>query len=280
MFYRIALSSGLGLVLTALAINYSSSDHSELAGADVQGMSVADDRLSQSLDVSDTKQSQENQKALLADLKQAREAVGKMQGYEARFIRQIRKDDVLRDAEEIDLKLRHHPMSVYLRWKKTGKEALYVQGQNDDKLLVKLDEGLLSFAGTLAIQPDEEKAMKDSRYPITKIGLLQLVERILKENKGLELKKTTCKVQNEFLDDMACVCYTIEFSGPDVHPEYSKTVLHICEESKLPVCIASYGWDDRQPGGLVERYEYRDVKANQNLTDKDFDSANEAYNFE
>ncbi len=279
MFYRIALSSCLGLVLTALAINYSS-DRSELSGADVQEKAATEDRLSQSLDASDSKQSQENQKALLADLKQAREVVRKMHGYEARFIRQIRKDDELRDPEEIQLKLRHQPMSVYLRWEKTGKEALFVKGQNDDKLLVKLDEGLLSFAGTLALQPDEKKAMRDSRYPITKIGILQLVDRILQENDNLDLKKTTCKVHNELVDDMQCVCYTTEFSGPDVHPEYSKTVLHICAESKLPVCIASYGWEDRQPGELVERYEYRDVKANHDLTDKDFDPANKSYNFE
>lgn len=279
MFYRIALSSGLGLVLTALAISYNS-DHSELAGADVQDMAVEDKRLSQSLDASDSKESQENQKALIADLKQARDVVGKMHGYEARFIRQIRKDDELRDPEEIQLKLRHQPMSVYLRWETTGKEALYVKGQNDDKLLVKLDEGLLSFAGTLALQPDEKKAMRDSRYPITQIGILQLVDRILKENEGLELKKTSCKKHDELVNDMKCVCYTIEFSGPDVHPEYSKTVLHICEESKLPVCIASYGWDEHKPGELVERYEYHDLKTSQNLTDKDFDPANEAYNFE
>ncbi|WP_145378882.1 DUF1571 domain-containing protein [Symmachiella dynata] len=279
MFYRIALSSGLGLVLTALAISYNS-DHSELAGADVPEMADENNRLSQSLDTADSKQSQENQKALLADLKQARAVVRKMHGYEARFIRQIRKDDELRDPEEIHLKLRHQPMSVYLRWETTGKEVLYVQGQNDDKLLVKLDEGLLSFAGTLALQPDEKKAMRDSRYPITKIGLLKLVERMLQENKGLELEKTTCKIHDELVDDMECVCYTIEFSGPEVHPEYSKTVLHICEDSKLPVCIASYGWNDRKPGELVERYEYRDLKPSQNLTDKDFDPANDAYNFE
>lgn len=208
---------------------------------------------------------------LITDLKRAQASLQKSKGYRARFVRQVRKEDGLRDPEEMSLKIRHKPFSVYLQWNDTGKEVLFVEGRNDNHLLVKLNEGLLSFAGTLKLAPRSDKAMQDSRYPITDIGLLNLVNRVLKEHEDAAPAIVSYEQEDRSVGDVACVCYTIRIPSRDVHPEYSKTVLHICADSGLPLCIECYGWDKNRPGGLLERYEYHSVTQKPELTDADFD---------
>ena len=77
------------------------------------------------------------------------------------------------------LKIRHKPFSVYLKFLAPdgvrGQEAIYVEGQNDGRLWVHRGPLL----GTLSLRPDSPAAMNRGRYPITEIGLVNLVRRLM-----------------------------------------------------------------------------------------------------
>ena len=278
MLWRVAVSTVLAILLLISCVysNTRTYDTKSAESGDAAGDFVAADAGKIAVDADN---SDANHKQLLADLKQAQKAVQKMPGYETRFVRQIRKGDELLEPEEMNLKLRHKPFSVYLHWPDDGKQALYVQGQNDNKLVVKLDKGLLGLAGPLQLEPDDEQAMQSSRYPVTEIGLLNLVNRVLEIHEHAQLEKVAYDCKTENLDGADCTCYTIRFQSPDVQPEYSKTVLHIATKSGLPMRVSSYGWDGGNPGELVEHYEYHDVQPNAQLRDWDFDPNNEKYSF-
>src|SRR5262249_11735785 len=102
--------------------------------------------------------------------------------YTATFLKQERVDGVLRDLETIQLKLRHKPFSVYMKWLEggdEGRQVLFVEGQNDDKLQVRLG-GIKSRLPVVKLKPTDSLAMQESRHPITEMGLLELTSQVHK----------------------------------------------------------------------------------------------------
>ena len=78
----------------------------------------------------------------------------------------------------MSMKARTRPRSVYLKFRQpaAGREAIYVEGRNDGKVLAH-DVGLgRLIAGTLHLDPDGSRAMEDCRHPITEAGIGPLLE--------------------------------------------------------------------------------------------------------
>jgi hypothetical protein len=216
----------------------------------------------------------------LRELKRGRDRLTKLRDYSATFVRRELVEGQLRDREKMSLKIRHEPFSVYLRWLGDGQEALYVQGRNDNRLLVSPNTGLARFVGTLALPVSSPKVMSESRYPITEIGMLNLVERIIGEWKQVGAAGSQWNEDKESVNGVKTRRFTVHFGSRRVNPDYSKTVLNLSVKDGYPLRIENYGWTrSGKPGALVEYYEYRDIRPNIGLSDVAFDQENRQYSF-
>lgn len=216
--------------------------------------------------------------------------------YSATFIKQERVDgDELQDVQTCQLKLRHKPFGVYMKWIEggdVGQEVLYVEGQYDNRMQVKLGGRKGDLLPRLKLDPLGSAALSKSRHPVTEMGLLQLSELIVKYRKrDLALKEGVRwqLLADQKVMDQDCHCFVIEYDSKEVEPVYRKSITYIDKEHSLPICVKNFAWpgedvaaDDPQAldeATLIEFYGYKDLKFETRLSDADFDKANAEYKF-
>src|SRR5262249_46721468 len=105
-----------------------------------------------------------------------------VQCYRTKFHKKERINDKLQDAEEIEVCFREKPFSVLFRWIEGARKAsatLYVDGENDGKLLVKPNGPLAQFAGSVKRDDDGSDAKKSGRYSLKEFGLKKSALRVL-----------------------------------------------------------------------------------------------------
>ena len=75
-------------------------------------------------------------------------------------------------------RFRHEPFSVYLYClgpnKPKGQEVIYVEGRNNNEVLAH-STGLKKIVGTLSLESTSPRMMEGNLYPITNIGIQNLV---------------------------------------------------------------------------------------------------------
>lgn len=104
-----------------------------------------------------------------------------VQGYRCLLVKTERVNGRLLSEERVRSSYREKPYSVLMVWEKGAGKAsrtLYVEGENDGKLLAK-PSGLLSLTGTWSRRVDDADAVAASRYPITQFGLKAGMRRTL-----------------------------------------------------------------------------------------------------
>ena len=203
----------------------------------------------------------------------AEEHLQSSEGYAATFIRQIRKDGDLLDREQISIKIRHEPFSVYMKWQDDdAQEVLYVAGENDGKALARRARGF--FRNTIKLDPTSRLAMEDSRYPIYELGMLELVRNAKEVLYSCpDLNAIGCEVEPGELDGMPVRQFTITIDSPEVDATYSKCILCYSEEHHMFLQITSDGWtEDGRPGELIEHYHYKDVELNPGFAVDEFEA--------
>lgn len=198
--------------------------------------------------------------------------------YTAVFIKHQRIRGRLRKPETIFVKFKK-PFALYMKWIKTpdeGKEVIYVDGKNDNKLLAHAGGILNWITPPLHLRPESPLAMSGNLKPITQAGLGAAVESLLR----------VCQ-EAEKAGDLGIICKgKINFEGREVFvverylPEgkgypHSRTVVYVDQEFQLPIYYAGYN----HQGELIEEYIYRDLKLNVGLTEHDFDPGNPEYEF-
>lgn len=216
--------------------------------------------------------------------------------YSGTFIKQERvKDADLQDLQTIEFKMRHKPFSVYMKWVEggdIGRQVLFVEGQYEDKLQVKLGGKKGSLLPVMKLEPDSSLAMKESRYPVTELGLMFLAEQVHKYRKrdlGLGKGVHWEMIPNQQFQDNVCDCWVLEYESREVEPIYRKVTTYIDRKLSLPVCVRNYGWppegmDTSDPAAvdeatLIEYYGYTNLHFEDQLSDADFDKANADYKF-
>jgi len=231
----------------------------------------------------------------LAMMDQARQRLEQVDDYTATFFKQERLDggDLL-DPQVMQLKLRHEPFSVYMKWTEgdVGREVLYVDGQYENRMLVKKGGRMGRLLPSLKLDPHGSLAMGEARHPITEVGLLTLTKKILdyrRRDLGIAEGVTCRMTDNERIDNRECYCFAVEYASPQIDPLYRKTITWIDKELGVPICLKNYTWPDEKETAasnpeideetLIEFYTYTDIKLDQRLAASAFDQANTEYTF-
>jgi hypothetical protein len=169
------------------------------------------------------------------------------------------------------------PFSVYLYFlkpeKMKGREVAYVEGQNDGCLWGKEGQGIIGVIGPVALRPDSNLAMRGNRYPITEIGLENLVAKLIEKGER-DRVHGECTVQTKEgvkINGRGCTLLTVVHPVPRPHFEFNIANVYIDDELNLPVRYEAYTWPkaDGKPV-LEECYTYLNLKINQGLKDENF----------
>ena len=182
------------------------------------------------------------------------------------------------------VKIREEPFSVYVRFLKphSGREVIFVDGKNDGRLLAH-GTGLEALVGTVKLDPMGRDALKESRYPITMVGMANMARKVIEQwesEVGHEDVEVTY-YPNAKLGSLECTVLETKHNEPKDGVKFHMTRLYIEKERKLPIRVEQYGFPDKTGGKpvLLEEYTYLDVKTNTAMTDSDFDTSNPAYDF-
>ena len=195
--------------------------------------------------------------------------------YSANFTKQERLEGVLSEPMVMRVRIRQEPFSVHLKWLEggdVGREVVYVDGENEDRMLVKFGGLEGRMLPTLKLSPHGDRAMAEARYPITEMGIQKLIERILEfRYQDLKLSRgVACEMHvQQQIDHQDCYCFEINYENQDISPKFRKSFIYISQESALPVCVRNYGWplsDSRNLTGsrldeatLLECYRYSNI---------------------
>ena len=216
----------------------------------------------------------------------ARDKFRTIQDYTCVLVKQERIDGELLPMEYVQMKARPRPFSVYLKWLKPyeGREAIYVAGHNDGKILVHSTGVEKVVGGTVALDPRGDMAMENSRHVITEAGLGNLIDQLVTRWEAeKKLGQTEAVVKNNAKVDTR-VCWCVKTTHPHDPRRYSyyRSRVFFDKEHGLPIRFEGYDWPRRgsaPDGDLVEVYTYRDLKFNVALSAADFSADNPRYNF-
>jgi len=208
--------------------------------------------------------------------------------YTATMFKQERVGGTLTDGQQIEMKIKHEPFSVYMKWLSgdRGRQLIYVDGENDGNFLVQPGGIKGRLTGVIALDPNGSLALSESRHPVTNIGLLELAKLILQyQERDLE-RGEGFKAEihdNQQYEGRDCYLVRCEYDSPEINSEYRKSVFFIDKELSLPVCVKNYTWvRDADPEkldeeSLIEFYAYTNIEFSQELTTADFDATNRKY---
>lgn len=228
----------------------------------------------------------ESRHPLMPAIQKAFESLQKLEGvqdYTAEFSKEEKIGRALVQSR-MELKLRENPYSVYLKFLQpnAGREVLYVEGRHQNQLLAH-DVGIRGLAGTLTLDPTGKMAMDGNRHPCTMIGMRKLAEGVIEQ----WLNETTLSgaVVNTFPNtrsgNVSTTMVEVSYAQPKPGVKYQMTRLYLENERGFPIRLQNFEFPEkkeRQPG-LVEDYQYHNIKINVGLQDADFDQRNPKYRF-
>ncbi len=229
-------------------------------------------------------------KQLLLDfLIRAARQLDQVEGYTANFRRQERINDELNSEQLLTLKVRHRPFSVYLKFQEpdNGKEALYAEGQHDNKVIANLGGLARRFVPRLPLDPEGPVALSENRHPITEAGLANLTHKLVHYRKLDLLDSRAETILDQFEDEQGVLWYRSLHTHPEQTEErpFARVEVLYCTNTLLPLQIRNYDWpksgkyEDGQSVQLAERYHYEDLDLEATLSALDFDAANPDYSF-
>ena len=221
--------------------------------------------------------------------------------YSATLVKRERIDGVLHDYQYMQIKIRHEqknargevatPFSVYLNFLAPedikGREVIYVKGRNGGKLTAH-DGGTgliaaIKSAVTVNLDPTSDRAMRGNKYPITDIGVQNLLTKLVEvATEDMKYDDVEVKVfKNTKINDRICTCLQSVHAKPQDHFRFHIARIYIDDELQMPIRYESYGWPAREGEDppLLEEYTYLNLKTNNGFTDRDFDPSNATYNF-
>jgi hypothetical protein len=222
----------------------------------------------------------------VAAIDAALEKLAGMDGYTYTLRKQERVDGVLLKPQTLNTKIRHEPFSVYLRFiapeDVEGKEAIYVDGQNDGDLIGH-GVGLQALLGTQKLDPRGTIAMMGNRNPITDSGMKNLMTRLRKHFENDDFDQFFEVRIGEVAEVDQRPCHTFEVHNTTRRDDvpFAKSITTFDDEWGLPIRFQRYFWPSPTASApyLVEDYTYLKVNLEASLGNKDFDPENPEYEF-
>lgn len=218
---------------------------------------------------------------------QGLEQINNIQDYCATVVKRERIDGKLGQHEYMFTKIRQKPFSVYMYFldppSAKGQEVIYIEGQNNGKIWGHPPGLRNKIIGTVSLDPTGPIAMHGQRYPITEIGLANLVRRLIEVGER-DSQYGECDVkfrQGAKINGRSCTCIEVIHPTPRRNFIFHIARIFVDDELNLPVRYESYDWPTA-PGAapeLMEEYTYLNLKVNNGFTDADFDIRNPNYQF-
>lgn len=214
-------------------------------------------------------------------LKEVRDHIDQnVHDYSCTLVKQERLDGALGDHQHIFLKVRTEPFSVYAKFLQPYKdrEVLYVAGQNEGKIIA-LDGGWKRrFMQPVSLDPKGMIAMRGQKYPITRIGIRNLVEEYIsiasKDTKFAECDVSTDP--NQVIAGRSCTL--IQATHPVPRQEFRGYVARVFldNELRVPIYYDSYKWPEKDGAAppLEESYFYSNLQVNNGIGARDFEKDN------
>lgn len=214
--------------------------------------------------------------------------------YTCILVKRERVDGRLLTRQFMFAKVRHRrqeaetvvPFGVYLKFYAPGnvknREVLFVEGQNEGKLIAKNGGDRFSFI-TTTLKPDSALALRDNRYPITQIGFKNLIEELVKVARD-EIIRDGSEVRyykNARVDDRECIKIEVQAREDNYESDFYLARVYIDRELMIPIHYEAFDWPETDDGDpiLLEQYTYRDIRINVGLKDVDFQRENPKYGF-
>ena len=221
-----------------------------------------------------------------------------LRDYTATLVKRERIDGELGDYEYCYIKVRNRklengnvvsPFSVYMYFLKPstikGREVMYVEGQNDSKLIAHEGGTSGKYLPTVWLRPTGVIAMRGQKYPITDLGVenlvLKLIERGEQDRATGRRDVEVTLTEEAKINGRACKLLQVKNETPSPALDFHMAQIFIDKELNVPIRYAAYDFPV-QPGGplqVIEEYTYLNLKVNVGLSDKDFDHNNSDYSF-
>ena len=206
------------------------------------------------------------------------------------LIKRERIHGVLSDYEHLYARSRYQqvrnqrvvvPQSIFLQYlgpsRIRGRKVLYVAGSNDNKMLVRNGGRRFRFV-TVKIDPHSDAARKQSHYPITELGIDNVIKRLIeKAQHDMAADSDGRNTQVEYFQEAkinrrACIRLRVTHPQPQQGLNYHRAEIYIDDQLQVPIHIEAYDWpqEEGQPPPLIEQYTNSDLKFNVGLKQADF----------
>ena len=243
----------------------------ELTIADVrESMEVAIDRMAR----------EEPIKVLREAERRYRQSV---MGYTCTFYKQELIDGKLTQRQEVQVKYREDPKSVYMHWTKNAGKArrvIYIEDKwTKDGLpaaLCQPEGGIARLLVSKILMPiNGPDAKAASRRTIDQFGFANALDLILKYSL-MANKEGALKLEltgEGTVDDRPTYVFERRVPYTDENGKYPDRVLvyHLDKQTLMPVSCESYA--DLAKKQLLGRYQYANIRLDVALTDTDFEGA-------
>lgn len=179
------------------------------------------------------------------------------------------------------------PFSVYLGFLKPsavkGREVIYVENRNNGNIVAHEGGMRGRFLPTVDLHPTGMLAMSGQRYPITEMGIENLVVKLIEKGER-DRHHGECNVEfgkGAMVDQRVCTVLTVTHPISRPHFDFNVARIFIDDEFQVPVRYEAYVWPSSEGGEpeLLEEYTYQKLQLNVGLTELDFDRKNPKYNF-
>ena len=218
--------------------------------------------------------------------------------YTCTLVKRERVQDKLGDYEYLFTKVRNRkvengkvvkPFSVYMYFMKPtslkGREVIFIEGRNSDKMIAHEGGTTGGWLPAVWLRPDGVIAMRGQRYPITEVGIenlvLKLIERGERDRATNGPNTDVTFHKDAKVNGRVCTLLQIKHPKPAPNLDFHLAQIFIDDELKVPIRYASYGFPSREGEAMpiIEEYTYLNLKLNVGLTDEDFNHTNKDYGF-
>jgi hypothetical protein len=210
--------------------------------------------------------------------------------FTCRVTKRERIEGELQDYYYIDMRIREQayagaevmqPLSVLLEFLGPshieGRRALFVAGQNDNKLLVRKGGRRFGYV-VMDIDPFGPSVKRESLMPITEIGFSHLLDRTIRTLEQDVAADPTGNntivehIKTAVIDGRPCQMLRITHPLRRDGLQFYSASMSIDSELHVPVRFDVYDWPETpgQPAPLTAEFTYTNVKLNPNLSDATF----------